>query len=35
LEYTAGPSSWLNTHCLLHADGKRQLIHIIDGKWRL
>lgn len=35
LEYTAGPSSWLNTHCLVHADGKRQLITIIDGKWRL
>lgn len=35
LEYTSGPSSWLNTHCLVHADGKRQLINIIDGKWRL
>jgi hypothetical protein len=34
LEYTHGPSGWLNTHGLLHADGKRQLIHIIDGKWR-
>jgi hypothetical protein len=35
LEYNGGPSSWLNTHCLLHADGKRQLIHIINGHWRL
>lgn len=35
LEYNTGPSSWLNTHCILHADGKRQLIHIIGGKWRL
>lgn len=35
LEYNMGPSSWLNTHCLLHADGKRQLINIIDGTWRL
>lgn len=35
LEYNGGPSSWLNTHCLLHADGKRQLIHIINGRWRL
>lgn len=35
LEYTNGhPSSWLNTHCLLNADGKRQLITIIDGEWR-
>ena len=35
LEYNRGPSSWLNTHCILHADGKRQLINIIDGTWRL
>lgn len=34
LEYNGGPSSWLNTHALLHADGKRQLITIIDGRWR-
>ena len=35
LEYNSGPSAWLNTHCLLYANGKRQLISIIDGKWRL
>ena len=36
LEYNGGPSSWLNTHCILHADGKRQLINIVGGgKWRL
>ena len=35
LEYNSGPSSWLNTHCIVHADGKRQLITIIDGKWRM
>ena len=35
LEYNRGPSSWLNTHCILHADGKRQLVNIINGKWRL
>jgi len=35
LEYNGGPSSWLNAHCLLHADGKRQLILIVNGKWRL
>lgn len=34
LEYNGGPSSWMNAHCLLHADGKRQLIFIIDGHWR-
>ncbi len=35
LEYNSGPSAWLNTHCILHHDGKRQLINIIDGNWRL
>jgi hypothetical protein len=35
LEYNHGASSWLNTHCLLHADGKRQLINIIDGKYTI
>lgn len=35
LEYTGGPSSWLNAHCLVHEDGKRQLIIIVDGSWRL
>lgn len=35
LEYNSGPSSWLNAHCLLHADGKRQLIIVINGEWRL
>ena len=35
LEYNSGPSSWLNAHCVLHADGKRQLVLIINGEWRL
>jgi hypothetical protein len=35
LEYNRGPSGWLNTHCLLHADSKRQLVTIVDGRWRL
>jgi hypothetical protein len=34
LEYTSGPSSWMNTHCIIHPDGKRQLITIINGEWR-
>jgi len=34
LEYTSGPGSWLNTHCPVYANGKRQLIHIIKGRWR-
>jgi len=35
LEYNGGPSSWLNAHALVHADGKRQLVFIIDGHWRM
>ncbi len=34
LEYTGGPSSWMNAHCLIHDDGKRQLVFIIDGEYR-
>jgi len=34
LEYLSGPSSWLHCHCVIHANGKRQLLPIIDGKWR-
>jgi len=34
LPYTRGPSSWLNTHAIIHPNGKRQLIHIIRGKWK-
>jgi hypothetical protein len=32
--YNKGPSSWLHTHCVLYANGKRALIHVIRGKWR-
>jgi hypothetical protein len=34
LEYNHGPSSWLNTHCVIYPNGKRSLINIINGKWR-
>jgi hypothetical protein len=34
LEYTNGPSSWINTHCIIYPNGKRQLINIIKGRWR-
>lgn len=34
LEYNGGPSSWLNAHCVLHEDGKRQLVIIVNGRWR-
>lgn len=35
LEYTSGPSSWLNTHCVVYATGKRALITVVDRRWRL
>jgi len=34
LEYTNGPSSWLNSHCTISPNGKRQIINIIKGRWR-
>lgn len=34
LEYNRGPSAWLNTHCIIYNNGKRQLINIVNGKWR-
>lgn len=34
LEYTRGPSSWQNMHCVIYANGKRALITIVDEKWR-
>ncbi len=35
LEYNQGPSSWLNAHCVVYASGKRSLIFIVDGQWRM
>jgi hypothetical protein len=35
LEYTRGCSSWLNTNCVIYGNGKRSLLNIIDGRWRL
>jgi hypothetical protein len=34
LDYTKGPSNWMNTHCLLYSDGTMQLVNIIEGKYR-
>lgn len=34
-EYTGPVGSWLNTHCDLNADGKRQLVTMIDGEFCL
>lgn len=33
LEYNGGPSRWLNTHCVIYANGKRSLITLIDGEY--
>ncbi len=33
LEYNTGPSSWLQCHAVLYANGKRSLLPIIDGEW--
>jgi hypothetical protein len=34
LEYAKGPNDWRNCHGVINADGKRQLIFIVDGEWR-
>lgn len=35
LEYQKGQiSNWMHTNCILYPDGKRTLVHIINGKWR-
>jgi len=34
LEYAKGPSSWMNTHIVIYANGKRVLLTVIDGEWR-
>lgn len=31
--YNKGPSSWLNTHCIKYANGKKSLISIVKGAW--
>lgn len=36
LEYAVGgPSGWLNTHGVIYSTGKRSLLNIIDGQWRI
>jgi hypothetical protein len=34
LGYNIGPSSWLNSSCLVYKNGQRQLINAIGGKYR-
>lgn len=35
VDYNRGPSSWLQAHVVLYANGKRAILPIIDGKWRM
>jgi len=35
LSYNQGPSGWMNTCCTLYSNGSKQLINIIDNKWKL
>ncbi len=32
--YNLLPSGWANAHCILHADGRRQMVFVINGKFR-
>lgn len=34
MSYATGPSSWINSHVVLYANGQCSHIHIIDGQWR-
>jgi len=35
MEYNKGLTSWMHTHAVIYPNGKRSLIHIMKGKWRL
>jgi hypothetical protein len=35
LSYAKGPSSWLHCHVALYSNGKRSLIIIVNGHWKL
>jgi hypothetical protein len=35
VDYNSGPSGWLQAHVVLYANGKRAILPIIDGKWRM
>lgn len=34
LEYCKGPSSWANSHVVIYPNGRRQMLFIVNGKWR-
>lgn len=33
--YNFLPSSWAHSHVIIYGNGKRTLVHVIDGSWRL
>lgn len=33
LEYVSGLSRWTHTHCIIYANGKRQLLNIVESGW--
>lgn len=33
LEYTSGPTSWTNTHCIVYPGGQRQLVVMVEDFW--
>jgi hypothetical protein len=35
LGYNKGPSSWLHTSAILYPNGQKQLINMVEGKWRI
>lgn len=35
LDYNKGASSWSHTSCLVYPNGARQLINVIEGKWKI
>lgn len=35
LEYNSGPSTWHHAHCIIHQNGKRQMVFITKDGWRL
>ncbi len=34
LDYNVGPSSWIHSACMIHKNGRRQMVFIIKGKYR-
>lgn len=34
LSYNRGASSWDNSQCIVYEDGTRQLINVIEGRWK-